>query len=97
MTLNVILLILGFLGALAFPLIYGFGARWWTNPIGRMLMGLGAVITLVYSKSLIVIIGGGVVNNSFLSTVINTISAGAVWGMALTIAHVIHTAKKEAA
>lgn len=94
LTFNIVLLLIGALGALAFPLIYMLGARWWTNPIGRMMVGEGVVIALVYTKSVAAVLLGAHVSSSILSTVINAVVASMLWGMSGTILHVIRKEKK---
>lgn len=51
---EVVLLWLGTLAALAFLLIYGIGARWWSNAVGCFLMAQGAFIFLLFLRSIIV-------------------------------------------
>lgn len=92
--LNTILLLLGALGAIAFPLIYILSARWWINPIGRMLVGEGAVIALVYTKAVIAVFLGGHISTTLVSTAINAIVAAMLVGMSITIGYVIRTEKR---
>ncbi len=38
--------------SVAFPITYALTSRWWKNPIGRLMMGQGAIIALTYLRNL---------------------------------------------
>lgn len=51
MTATTVLVLLAFVPAVAFPLIYGLMFPWWRNPVGWSMLNLSAVIALSLSLS----------------------------------------------
>jgi len=88
------ILLFGAIGAWLFPLVYGLNARWWGNPIGRMLMALGGVISLVYIKWIWLYLIGVPLDLHAASVWLNGVVAVAMWTMTGTIWHVILKGRK---
>lgn len=89
------LLWVAFVAAVALPVRYWIGAVWWRNPLGWVLMSLSAIIILLYSKSLVNVLAGVPLRASPGNVVTNGIVTAWIVAADLVVDHIIRKDKRE--
>lgn len=89
------LLWIAVVAAVAFPVRYWIGAVWWRNPLGWLLMSLAAIIILTYTKGVVTVLSGMPLKATPTNVVINGVVAAWLVAADFVIDHLIRKGNRE--